>query len=492
MPIKPPESQDVPSGFDPAAQDPPIRSGVWGDNDIGPGLLGSSGGSSPTSPDGVIATGAGVLGVNTASQGIGVHGACREGTGISGTSTSGTGVHGLSRDGVGMRAAGKTGIVASGTQSAAQFTGNVGIGTATPSVALEIDRGTTDDVALLLTSSGPAWGSGLQLRNASDGATTYGTFSGADGRWHFTDTEAGADRMVIDQKGRIGLGLGASQAQRTLQVEGTGVHSGGPGGGFSFADRTTGAFVEAPAAGQRWEWYAQDGTARLWSGRDRLTVSTKGDGDALDVPRRMRVRQGGDTSAGIWLRQDASTTDRALVGMADDSHVGFWGNAGAQWGLKMEISTGDVAIGKLSISKKTDRAALDVPRRMRVRQGGDSTAGIWLLQDTPNNDRAFVGMADDTHVGFWGNTGAQWGLKMDTTTGDVAIGKLSITKNGQGGALDVPKRMRVRQGGDPSAGIWLLQDTPNNDRAFVGMADDTHVGFWGNTGAQWGLKMDTT
>src|SRR4029077_608445 len=39
-----------------------------------------------------------------------------------------------------------------------------------------------------------------------------------------------------------------------------------------------------------------------------------------------------------------------------------------------------------------------------------------------NADRAFVGMASDSQLGFLGNTGANWGLVMDTTTGNVGIG----------------------------------------------------------------------
>jgi len=344
MTVKPPQSQDVPSGFDPGQQDPTIRFGVWGDNDVGPGVVGSSGRPAASGPDGDIETGTGVLGVNTANQGIGVHGTCRRGTGISGTSASGTGVSGFSPDGVGVHAAGDTGIVASGTRFAGRFTGNVGIGTATPSAALEIDRGTTDDVALRLASSGSTWGSGLQLRNTSDSARTYGTFVGSDGMWHFTDVDADIDRLVIDQNGRIGLGIGADEVRTSLHVEGTEIHSGGPVGGLSFADRTTEEFVESPTEGERWVWYAQGGTARLWSGQDRLTVSTTGEGLALDVPRRMRVRQGGDSSAGIWFLQDTPNADRAFVGMADDTHVGFWGNTGAGWGLRVDTSTGDVAI----------------------------------------------------------------------------------------------------------------------------------------------------
>ena len=80
-----------------------------------------------------------------------------------------------------------------------------------------------------------------------------------------------------------------------LHVEGNeGVHSGGTGGGFSFADRAVGGFVDAAGAGERWVWYASGGTARLWSGRDLLTIGTTGEGLGLDVARRMRVRQGGD------------------------------------------------------------------------------------------------------------------------------------------------------------------------------------------------------
>jgi hypothetical protein len=82
---------------------------------------------------------------------------------------------------------------------------------------------------------------------------------------------------------------------------------------------------------------------------------------------------------------------------------------------------------------------------MRVRQGGDSSAGIWFFQTPEQQDRAFVGMATSSQVGFWGNTGAQWGLVMDTGTGNVGIGtqstgaKLNVVApgtaiSGQGGS----------------------------------------------------------
>ena len=51
---------------------------------------------------------------------------------------------------------------------------------------------------------------------------------------------------------------------------------------------------------------------------------------------------------------------------------------------------------------------------MRVRRGGDASAGIWLNQD--GADRGFVGLLDDTRVGLWGS-GIGWGLTMDTNSG---------------------------------------------------------------------------
>jgi hypothetical protein len=83
--------------------------------------------------------------------------------------------------------------------------------------------------------------------------------------------------------GSVGVGLHGTLPRRVLHVEGNEVHSGGPTGGFSFASRTTGAFVENPTAGERWTWYAADGGARLWSGADRLTIGSNAGGLRLSA-----------------------------------------------------------------------------------------------------------------------------------------------------------------------------------------------------------------
>jgi hypothetical protein len=131
-------------------------------------------------------------------------------------------------------------------------------------------------------------------------------------------------------------------------------------------------------------------------------------------------------------------------------------------------------------------AIQDFADRIRVRQGPSGSAGMWLFQNGPMADRGFVGMRDDNAVGLWGNTGARWGLIMNTTTGNVGIGIQN-----PGFRLDVADRVRVRQGQTGTAGMWLFQNGPMADQAFVGMRDDSTVGLWGNTGAGWGLVMET-
>lgn len=72
------------------------------------------------------------------------------------------------------------------------------------------------------------------------------------------------------------VGVGTNNPARPLHVEGNEIHSGGPGAGFSFSDRTKPGLVNNPQNGERWVWYAHEGKARLWSGRDVLVIADDG------------------------------------------------------------------------------------------------------------------------------------------------------------------------------------------------------------------------
>ena len=272
--------------------------------------------------------------------------------------------------------------------------GDVGIGTATPGAGLDVDRGALTTPGLRLSASGPGWGAGLQLHNGA--GQTYGSYAGDDGVWHFADVDHNVDRLTIDAGGNVRIGAPGTAA-RVLHVEGNEVHSGGPGAGFSFADRTGPGFVDVPTAGERWRWYAEDGFARLWSGSDQLTVGAPGEGGGLDVPRRIRLRQGPDASAGIWLHQNGSG-DAGFIGMADDTHVGLWGT-GTGFGLTMDVATGALqAQGPTTISAALRADGLTLPAQGVISGDGRLHIAGGELLYLLNHDGVIIGTE-------WGGNG---------------------------------------------------------------------------------------
>jgi len=93
-----------------------------------------------------------------------------------------------------------------GSQISISSTGNVGIRTTIPAAGLDINEGSTNNVALALRSSGVGWGSGVQFINSASGAKNYGLYAGSDGKWHFVDVSSSIDRMIIDSSGNVGIG----------------------------------------------------------------------------------------------------------------------------------------------------------------------------------------------------------------------------------------------------------------------------------------------
>ncbi|MEV6304527.1 hypothetical protein AB0M02_34320 [Actinoplanes sp. NPDC051861] len=116
---------------------------------------------------------------------------------------------------------------------------------------------------------------------------------------------AGNHLTLMPSGGDVGIGLRGGPARRTLHVEGGEIHSGGGGGGFSFADRSTGGgFVEIPGGGQRWVWYANNGAARLWSGADWLAVRPKDGGLRMETAAHLEVGNPLAVASTVGIRQN--------------------------------------------------------------------------------------------------------------------------------------------------------------------------------------------
>jgi hypothetical protein len=98
----------------------------------------------------------------------------------------------------------------------------------------------------------------------------------------------------LDVTGNVGIGV-TGGLSRILQVQGSEIHSGGGGAGYSFSNRETATFVESPSGGERWVWYASGGRARLWSGVDRFSV-------ALDPTFQTTVTIGPGTNGRLKVR----------------------------------------------------------------------------------------------------------------------------------------------------------------------------------------------
>jgi len=97
------------------------------------------------------------------------------------------------------------------------------------------------------------------------------------------------------------VGIETTAPFRRLHVQASEIHSAGAGAGFSFGNREDGS-VEAPANGERWVWYATGRVARLWSGADKLAVTSGGNlgigttapAERLDVRGNVKLGANGD------------------------------------------------------------------------------------------------------------------------------------------------------------------------------------------------------
>lgn len=109
-----------------------------------------------------------------------------------------------------------------------RFSGNIGIGTATPEADLHVVGETALSTARF--DSGHAAGTWLRLRNTSEGGREWGVIAtGSDngegaGGLLIRDNDLGAVRMMIDTDGH--LGVGTIDPQTALHVKGTGTFRG--------------------------------------------------------------------------------------------------------------------------------------------------------------------------------------------------------------------------------------------------------------------------
>ncbi len=86
---------------------------------------------------------------------------------------------------------------------------------------------------------------------------------------------------------------------------------------------------------------------------------------------------------------------------------------------------------------------LDAGGRMRLQYqtANALSAGIWL-DGSSMQERSFLGMINDTHIGLFGGGGAGWNIAMNVGNGNTGIGTFAPSAK-----LDVNGQMRIRTSG---------------------------------------------
>ncbi len=247
------------------------------------------------------------------------------------------------------------------------------------------------------------------------------------------------------------------------------MHSGGQGAGYSFADRSVGSFVESPTGGERWVWYASGGTARLWSGTDRLTAGQSGVSVAgvLEVSGRGAFGQG-PTATGVVVGTDNSAVSYPYayetVGVASPAY-----NLRLQSPNQVIVHAGGAA--RMSVTQLgADVAGTYAIRGREAVQGNDDWLRLNQGRQFPNGVHT-PGQLSTLSLNVGGSGGIGWG---DPGAGNVWVsGSLYVEGRVQLGAADQPVIIGGNQDGpfiafhddlwfsDPQSGVIEMRDANN-------------------------------
>ncbi len=248
------------------------------------------------------------------------------------------------------------------------FSQNVGIGISNPAYKLHVGEGT-----VRIEGSPLSYGTSVSI--------------GGGGEIKIDANGIVGGRLIVLENGNVGIGH-ISPSQK-LAVNGSGYFAGKLGIGINNPASNLDIIHDGASA---------YGTVIL------LNQSTFGnsDGPKIGFQKAMNIPKS-------WTAGILNGVDIGSFSINEDAGTTGFGTS------RFSIAPG----GNIGIGITDPVYRLDVGGRMRIRSGGGS-AGLYLNSNDNSQSPAFIGMQDDTHVGFWGNA-AQWNFTMNTTTGALRI-----------------------------------------------------------------------
>ncbi len=237
------------------------------------------------------------------------------------------------------------------------------------------------------------------------------------------------------------LGIGTTDVKRTLQVEGQEIHSGGPAGGFSFGNRGS-SFVEIPSNGERWVWYSHESKARLWSGTDKLCVTSDGNvGIGTYQPNARLTIQTPEPYGGNTLRIESKNEPQMYylnLNTVVTNSVVRWvfdqTNAGTNFPNVLAFDRGNVGIGT---------AEPQAPLEIKGGSGGQFQIGRQNIAFEGGNESGnlHIESKEGMYLNYYSNKPIYFGSGSITIGGTLAIGAdISLAA---GHTLSSPGRMHV-------------------------------------------------
>jgi hypothetical protein len=269
-------------------------------------------------------------------------------------------------------------------------------------------------------------------------------------------TGTGAD-MVIPHKGMVTLQYDGIEQQWIIKSS----NKGNAGGGAGYWDLNGSDIFNNNTGNVGIGTIAPEEKLTVQTLNNSYGISHRGEGGNV-----LSTRIGGTTAGiGTFSPTDMRIFSGGISRMIISQETG-----------EVYIGTDAPAVGnKLTVQTLNNSYGIS-----HIGEGGN------ILSTRIGGSSAGIGTFSNTNMRIFCN--GQSNMLMASATGAVGVG---VNLDDPQFQLDIANRIRIRSGaGGSTAGVWL--NNPNNSAtiAFMGVADNVTAGFYGNVSG-WGLVMNT-